>query len=87
MNLNVKTHPVRCVLQYRRLPALCSPEVRRLIPVDAVVCCLYADVNLQDGLIIHVGLTIALQGLISHGPAQEGLEGEWLQLQGSGGYK
>lgn len=61
--------------------------MRRLIPVDAVVCCLHADVYLQDGLVIHVGFTVALQGFISHGPAQEGLEGEWLQFQGSGRYK
>lgn len=64
-----------------------SSEARRLIPVDAVVCRLHAAVYLQDGLVIHVGLAVALQGLISHGPAQEGLEGEGLQLQGSGGYK
>lgn len=64
-----------------------SAGAGQLIPVDAVVCCLGADVDLQDGLVIHVGLTIALQGLISHGPAQEGLEGEGLQLQGSAGYK
>lgn len=51
------------------------------------MCCLHADIYLQDGLVIHVGLTVALQGFISHGPAQEGLEGEWLQLQGSGWYK
>lgn len=54
------------------------------LPVDAVVCRLHADVYLQDGLVIHVGLSVPLQRLISHGPPQEGLEGEWLQLQGSG---
>lgn len=54
-----------------------------LLPVDAVVRCLHAVVYLQDRLVIHVGLTVALEGLVSHGPPQEGLEGEGLQLQGS----
>lgn len=55
-----------------------------VIPVDGVVCGLDACVYLQDGLVIHVGLAVALQGLVGHGPAQERLEGEGLQLQGSG---
>lgn len=48
------------------------------------MCCLHTDVYLQDGLVIHVGLPVAFEGLVSHGPPQEGLEGERLQLQGSG---
>lgn len=55
-----------------------------VIPVDGVVRGLDACVYLQDGLVIHVGLAVALQGLEGHGPAQERLEGEGLQLQGSG---
>lgn len=51
-----------------------------MIPVDSVVCGLDACVYLQDSLIIHVGLAVALQGLVRHGPAQERLEGECLQL-------
>lgn len=58
--------------------------MKMLIPVDGVVCGLHAHVYLQDGLVIHVGLTVALQGFVSHGPAQQRFEGEWLQLQGSG---
>lgn len=65
----------------------CPADVRRLIPVDAVVCRLHAGVYLQDGFVIYIGLTVALQGFISHGPTQEGLEGERLQIQGSGEYK
>lgn len=55
------------------------------LPVDAVMCRLHTGVYLQDGLVVHVGLTVAFEGLVSHGPPQEGLEGERLQLQGSGG--
>lgn len=54
-----------------------------VIPVDTVVSCLHAHVYLQHSFVIHVGLSVTLQGLISHGTAQEGLEGEWLQLQGA----
>lgn len=57
--------------------------MKKMIPVDSVVRGLYACVYLQDSLVIHVGLTVALQGFVSHGPAQERLEGERLQLQGS----
>lgn len=57
--------------------------MKKMIPVDSVVCGLHARVYLQDSLVIHVGLAVALQGFVSHGPAQERLEGERLQLQGS----
>lgn len=53
------------------------------IPVDSVMCGLHTRVYLQDGLVIHIGLTVALQGFIGHGPAQERFEGEGLQLQRS----
>lgn len=59
-----------------------SNNMNMMIPVDSVVCSLDACVYLQDSLIIHVGHAVALQGFVSHGPAQERLEGEWLQLQG-----
>lgn len=54
-----------------------------MIPVDGVVCGLHACVYLQDSLVIHVGFPVALQGFVGHGPAQQRLEGEGLQLQGS----
>lgn len=50
-------------------------------PVDAVVSSLHPGVNLQDGLIIHIGLSVALQWLIGHCSAQQGLQGVGLQLQ------
>lgn len=66
-------------------PRSTADEFRMLLPVYAVLCRLYTHVDLQHRLVIHVGLTVAFEGFVSHGPPQEGLEGEGLQLQGSGG--
>lgn len=49
--------------------------------MHAVVSRLHADVYLQDCLVIHVGLPVALQGLIRHRPPEEGLQGEGAELQ------
>ena len=44
---------------------------------------MHPGVYLQHCLVVHVGLLIALQGLVGHRPAQERLQGVRLQLQSS----